>query len=161
MTGSREPGWYACHAKPEVMTWRDHLIARLRDIQPDSVCALDAAAYQLARDTLPDTTVLMPGHPPAQACMLALGIDALTGLDAQQAQHLINHVRLYLSPRLLLVAPETCALNESSFRALGFTLSLNDPAERTRVYHYDLDVYKTVPDWLNSRFWAHPERWKP
>jgi hypothetical protein len=143
------------------MTWRDHLVARLKEIRPNSVCALDAAAYQLARDILPDTLVLMPGDPPAQACMLALGIDALIGLDAQQAQHLINHVRLYLSPRLLLVAQETCALNESSFRALGFTLSLNDPADRTRVYHYDLDVYKTVPDWLNSRFWAHPERWKP
>ena len=161
MTGSREPDWSACHAKPDAMTWHDHLIARLKEIRPDSVCALDAAACQLARDILPDTTVVIPGHSPAQACMLALGIDALNGLDAQQAQHLINHVRLYLSPRLLLVAQETCALDESSFRALGFTLSLNDPADRTRVYHYDLNVYKTVPDWLNSRFWAHPERWKP
>ena len=161
MTGLREPGWSAYHAKPEAMIWRDHLVARLKEIQPDSVYALDAAAHQLALDTLPGIPVVMLEHPPAQTCHLALGIDALIGLDAQHAQHLINQVRLYISPRLLLVAQETCALDESSFRALGFSHSLNDPAGRTHVYHYDLDVYKTVPDWLNTRYWAHPERWEP
>ena len=161
MTGSLEPDWSACHAKPEAMTWRDHLIARLQDIQPDSVCALDAAAYQLALDARPGTQVSMHEQQPAQTCRLALGIDVLNGLDAHRAQHLINQVRLYVAPRLLLVAQEECALDESSFRALGFTLSIHDPAHRTRLYYYDLDVYKTVPDWLNSRFWAHPERWEP
>ena len=30
-----------------------------------------------------------------------------------------------------------------------------------RIHYYDLDTYKTVPDWLNARFWANPERWEP
>ncbi len=161
MTASQAPGWSACHAKPDAMIWRDHLLARVREIRPDSVCALDAAAQQLLRDAVPDTRVSRYGPPPLPACELALGVDALDGLDAQHAQQLINQVRLYVSPRLLLVAHEACALDESLFRALGFSLSLDDPASRTRVYYYDLDTYKSVPDWLNSRFWAHPERWVP
>jgi hypothetical protein len=30
-----------------------------------------------------------------------------------------------------------------------------------RIHYYDLDTYKSVPDWLNNRYWANPERWEP
>lgn len=143
------------------MDWRNHLITRLREIQPDSVCALDAAAYQLALDARPGTAVSMHESHPVQTSQLALGVNALNGLDTQRAQHLINQIRLYVSPRILLVAQPGCALDEAAFRALGFTLSISDSAHRTQVYYYDLDTYKTVPDWLNSRYWAHPESWEP
>ena len=143
------------------MNWRDHLRARLLEIRPESVCALDAAAHQLAAGVLPDTPVHGHGNLPALPCALALGIDALNGLDAQQAQHLISQTRLYVAPRILLAVQAGCALDEEMFRALGFTLSATDPAESIRIHYYDLDTYKTVPDWLNARFWAHPERWEP
>jgi hypothetical protein len=61
----------------------------------------------------------------------------------------------------LLAELSGCALDEDAFRALGFTLSSADTAENMRIYYYDLDTYKTVPDWLNSRHWANPERWEP
>jgi hypothetical protein len=141
--------------------WRDLLQARLRDIQPDSVCTLDAAAHRVAGEALPHTALHLHGTPPSQPCALALGVDALNGLPAPQAQHLISHVRLYTAPRLLIVAQAGCALDEATFRALGFTLCGMDTAENVRIYDYDLDTYKTVPDWLNARFWAHPERWEP
>jgi len=143
------------------MTWRDHLRTRLLEIRPDSVCALDAAAQQLAGDVLPDTPVRTHDPLPDNPCALALGIDALNGLDAQQAQHLISQTRLYVAPRILLVVQSGCVLDEAMFRALGFTLSATDPAADVRIHYYDIDTYKTVPDWLNPRFWAHPERWKP
>lgn len=143
------------------MHWRDHLLARLLDIRPDSVCALDAAAHQLARDVLRDIPVYAPENPPSQPCALALGVDVLNGLDAQQARHLISRVRLYTAPRLLLAAQPGCALDDTTFRALGFTLSTPEPLQGLRLYYYDLDTYKTVPDWLNARFWANPERWEP
>lgn len=144
------------------MNWRDNLQARLLEIQPDSVCALDAAAHELAREVLHDTPLhIADNSPPAQPCALALGVDVLNGLDAQQARHLISRVRLYVAPRLLLAALPGCALDDAAFRALGFTLSTTGPAEGPRIYHYDIETYKTVPDWLNSRFWAHPERWEP
>ena len=98
---------------------------------------------------------------PQQACALALGIDALVGLDAQHTRHLISQTRLYVAPRILLVARPDCPLDETAFRALGFMLSCLDTADDIRVYFYDLDTYKMVPDWLNARYWAHPERWEP
>lgn len=94
-------------------------------------------------------------------CSLAVGIDALDGRDAADAAQWIARVRLYAAPRLLLAASRACPLDDDAFRALGFSLSLTDPAARVRVYEYDLATYKTVPDWLNARFWAHPERWEP
>jgi hypothetical protein len=143
------------------MNWRDQLQTRLQEIRPASVCALDAAAQQLAANVLQDTPVHLQANPPKQTCTLALGLDALNGLDAQQAQHLISQTRLYVAPRILLAVRSGCALDEETFRALGFTLSATDTAAAMRIHYYDLDTYKTVPDWLYARFWAHPERWEP
>jgi len=142
------------------MNWREHLRTRLQDIQPASVHALDESARRLAVEVLPDRLVQVHGAP-QQACALALGIDALAGLDAQRARHLISQTRLYVAPRILLAAQPDCPLDEAAFRALGFTLSGLDTAGEVRVYFYDLDTYKIVPDWLNARYWAHPERWEP
>lgn len=143
------------------MEWRDHLTVHLQEMQPASVCTLDAASHLLAGSALPNA-VLHPHVPlPAVPCAMALGIDALNGLDVREAEQLICRIRIYAAPRLLLTARASCRLDEAAFRALGFTLALTDPAEDVRIYHYDLDTYKTVPDWLNARFWAHPERWEP
>jgi hypothetical protein len=141
--------------------WRDHLQARLLEIQPASLFALDEAARQLARDTLPATPVHGHDNPPDSPCALALGVDFLNALDTQLALHRISQTRLYLAPRMLLVARPGSALDEATFRALGFTLYATDPTDGTRIHDYDLDTYKTVPDWLNARYWAHPERWQP
>ncbi len=46
--------------------------------------------------------------------------------------------------------------------ALGFRHaqhSVHDGMEY-QLYEYRLKNYKQAPDWLNSRFWAHPERFK-
>lgn len=141
------------------MNWRDHLHARLLEIQPASVYALDEAARQMAVDVLPTTPVCRAEHVPDSPCALALGIDVLNGLDAPQALHLLNRTRLYAAPRILLATHGACVLGTDAFRALGFMLSGEDAAAQVRIYSYDIDTYKTVPDWLNARYWAHPERW--
>ncbi len=41
---------------------------------------------------------------------------------------------------------------------LGFQL-LKKYADQTALFYFDLDDYKRVPEWLNSRFWANPKRW--
>lgn len=143
------------------MNWRDHLQARLLEIQPESVCALDERAHQLATHVLPDTPVHRHENLQGRTCTLALGVDVLNGLDAQQAQHLISQTRLYIAPRILLAVQQGGALDEATFRALGFILSATDTTENRCIYGYDLATYKTVPDWLNARYWAHPERWEP
>jgi hypothetical protein len=139
---------------------RDYLQQLLLALQPTSVCALDPAAAQLARALLPTIPVHTHGTADLPPCTLALGIDALNDLDAQQSGQLIHRVRLYSAPHILLVAQAQCALDEAAFRALGFALSMVDPTDQSRIYDYDLANYKTVPDWLNARYWAHPERWE-
>ncbi|MHB1215650.1 MAG: DUF6231 family protein [Thiobacillus sp.] len=143
------------------MYWRDQLQARLLAIRPAGVYALDAAAHQLAREALPNTPVHRPGDSSGQPYALALGIDVLNGLDAEHARHLISQTRLYAAPHILLAAQADCALDADRFIALGFTLSASDTAENVRIHEFDIDTYKTVPDWLNARYWAHPERWEP
>lgn len=143
------------------MNWRDHLRARLLAALPASVCALDEPARHLASSVLQDTPIHMNDEQPDTPCALALGVNALNGLNAQQARHLISQTRLYVAPRILLAVRSDCALDEETFRALGFMLSATDTTESMRIYYYDLDTYKTVPDWLNARHWAHPERWEP
>ena len=142
------------------MAWRDRIRSHLLECQPASVCALDESAYLLAQSVLPATPVFRHDTPPDSPCALALGIDVLADLNAQQAQHLINQTRLYIAPRILLAVPSDYTLDEAAFRALGFMQSATDKTDTVRIFHYDLDTYKTVPDWLNARYWAHPERWK-
>jgi hypothetical protein len=143
------------------MHWRDRLRSHLLEHAPDSVCALDESAYLLAQSALPATPVYRHNTAPDAPCALALGIDILSGMNAQQALHLINQTRLYIAPRILLAVQPECALDEAAFRALGFMQSAPDTTDTVRIFHYDLDTYKIVPDWLHARYWAHPERWTP
>ncbi len=143
------------------MDWRSQLRTRLADLRPASLCVLDDAARALAAASVPAAR-LHPLDPlPDVPCTMALGIDVLDGLDAPTARHLIHRLRLYAAPRLLLAARPGCALDDDAFRALGFVRESVDPADGTRIQSYDLATYKSVPDWLNARFWAHPERWEP
>ena len=144
------------------MNWRDALRTRLIGLQPASVCALDESARLLAGAALPAVPARMRDELPEDVpCALALGIDALSGLDAQGAQHLISQTRLYAAPRILVAAQPGCALDAASFRALGFMQLDTDASENVGLYYFDIETYKTVPDWLNARYWAHPERWEP
>lgn len=143
------------------MNWRDHLRDRLLALRPASVCALDPAAHRFVERVLPGVPCHAPDAQPPVPCELALGIDALDGLDDRSAAALIARIRTYAAPRLLLVASPACTLDADAFRALGFALSQDDTAADIRVHFYDIATYKTVPDWLNARFWANPERWTP
>jgi hypothetical protein len=141
--------------------WRDILQARLLELRPASVVALDEPARRLVESVLSNVPIRMRDALADAPGALALGIDALNGLDVRQAQYLINRTRLYSAPRILLAVPMNCVLDEEMFRALGFMLSTPDRRHDRHIYYYDLDTYKTVPDWLNARHWAHPERWEP
>lgn len=143
------------------MDWRDHLRERLHALQPASLCGLDPAARQFAGTVLPAVPCHAPEALPPASCDLALGIDVLDGLDPTHATRLIARLRTYTAPRLLLAASPACTLDAGAFRALGFALSFENARTGVRIHYYDIATYKTVPDWLNSRFWANPERWEP
>lgn len=54
--------------------------------------------------------------------------------------------------------------SQALFFSLGFSILPGFGKSGLRhshpvIYHYSLHGYKSIPDWLNARFWAHPERW--
>lgn len=143
------------------MDWDAQLAAYVVAMQPDSVYVLDARAHQLISDLLPDVYVATRAQMPDRHCAVAVGIEACAGLSAADAAHLISRTRLYVAPRMVLAEPPDGVLDEQAFRALGFSVRAVDTPNSMNLYDYDLETYKTVPDWLNARYWAHPERWKP
>ena len=69
------------------------------------------------------------------------------------------------SPALLLVehvAAESGQklLTDEQFFAFGFRVveKTTKSGSQQALYAYSLSDYKQAPEWLNARFWAHPER---
>lgn len=143
------------------MNWQDHLLDTLRRLQPPTLCSLDPAADELASQLFAPGQLHRWQGTTATRCELALGIDALNGLHSRQAFELLAKVSTYVAPGLLIVARSGCVLDADAFRALGFIASFHDTVEDVTIYHYDIATYKPVPDWLNAKYWAHPERWEP
>lgn len=72
-------------------------------------------------------------------------------------------------PEQVLIELQHSANDKSAAQAfhldcfsLGFRHALQSAHDGTeyQLYEYRLKNYKQAPDWLNSRFWAHPERFK-
>ena len=144
------------------MNWRDTLADALRGVESEAVCAQDAGGLQVAGELFPEAPLKLCDTPPSNAqVQLALVKEALHGLDATQARTLLARVRDFIAPRIIVIADAHCALTRLDFLALGFETLAVDEAEKVTLYQFDLATYKQVPDWLNARFWANPERWKP
>lgn len=144
------------------MSWRDTLAQALRSVPAGEVCALDTGARELAGALLPGTQLRVCDTTPSDDhAQLALVKDALHALDATQASVLLARVRDFVSPRIIVIADAHCALARLDFLALGYETLGVDEGGQIALYQFDLATYKQVPDWLNARYWAHPERWKP
>lgn len=132
-------------------TWDNALAALLRDATRVAVLDDDAAIW-LAEHA---PQIIVERDRPH--CDLALGISALCGLDAAAARFRLFHARTYLAPSVIVVARADCSLCAADFRALAFEPLATDAT--ATLYQFNLATYKPVPDWLNSRYWAHPENW--
>lgn len=144
------------------MSWRDTLAEALRGVATDTICALDVGALQIAREVLGEHLFqLCDSLPEKTTAQLALVENVLHGLDTTSALTLLARVRDFIAPRIIVIADTHCALARLDFLALGYETLAADEAEKITLYQFDIATYKQVPDWLNARFWAHPERWKP
>lgn len=143
------------------MTWRDTLGQALRSVAPEAICALDAGALQVISDLLEIQGQLCTATAQGIPTQLALVKDALNDLDAAHARTLLARVRNFVSPRIIVIADKRCVLTRLDFLALGYETLGADEVEPIALYLFDMATYKQVPDWLNARYWAHPERWKP
>jgi hypothetical protein len=140
------------------MLIEDRMLAELEQRKPASVLAKDAAALALAQDYLALHT----------DCSLAASNDmaelALAFLDPriekEQAIVLIGLLK-QKAPVVLIAANTDRPMDFNDYLALGMQ-RLSEADEQARsLYLFDLHTYKPAPDWLNAKYWAHPELWKP
>ena len=144
------------------MNWRDTLTQALQSVPAGQICALDVGALQVARALLPEAELKLCDTSSSDSrAQLALVKDALHALDAAYARTLLARVRDLISPRIIVMTDAHCPLARLDFLGLGYETLAADEGEQIALYQFDLATYKQVPDWLNARFWANPERWKP
>lgn len=95
---------------------------------------------------------------------LSLVLDGLESLDKGSAAHLLASLRDLHGGRFALLLNMSAAdmhWQHTDLLALGLRLlqQYSVDTDSYHLYYFDLYDYKTTPDWLNSRFWANPERW--
>lgn len=88
--------------------------------------------------------------------LAVLGPDVVELLARPHAERLVAALRDLHARRLVLVppAPLPAGWDAPACIALGLT-----PEAGGRLWRFDLYDYKETPDWLNPRYWAHPELW--
>ena len=77
-------------------------------------------------------------------------------LDAASLEHCIAKLRDQVSRHTIAIVIEPSEFGAAGFVSLGFDKA--DSPDGLSIYSFSIDTYKPAPDWLNSRFWAHPER---
>jgi hypothetical protein len=131
------------------------------------VCVHD---YQLAHPECQTAAVTELANLPDQHFDTAIVLDCIEYLDKSAARHLIARLRDALAVNLLVAVPLgkggaglPSQWVDGDFLALGMQLhaQLQCDGGTLGVYRFAIYDYKPVPDWLNAKYWAHPERWKP
>jgi hypothetical protein len=64
-------------------------------------------------------------------------------------------------PWLVVLTTSAVDPDFNAFLALGFERIYQSEDGITQLYSHDIATYKPAPDWLNAKYWAHPERWEP
>lgn len=99
----------------------------------------------------------------------AILIGCIEYMDKSAALALIARLRDAQAVNLLVAVPigpgwagNASHWTEQDFLALGMQSyqRLDCDAGVMMLYRYNIYDYKQVPDWLNSKYWAHPERWE-
>ena len=101
-------------------------------------------------------------HPRFDAALLG---EVVERVAEDAAGVVLSRIRDVHCARFLLVVPDegpgAGPRSRRALLALGLEAVGSAAAEDgvVHLYGYDTASYKRTPDWLNSRYWAHPERW--
>ncbi len=138
------------------------LAAFLAAAAPAALLTLGGAATALAARLCPPAcrrSQAAAGETPHGRYDATLLSSDHAALGAAGWTQLLGHLRIRVSPCVWVLAESAHPPGDADYRALGFTCL--PPWREWRCYAYDLHSYKATPDWLNARYWAHPERWEP
>jgi hypothetical protein len=138
------------------MRIEDLILAELKQRQPVRLLAEGAAAQALARDYLSENSGrLIDAREMADLALAFIEAEIERGAALALLGQLKQH-----APALLVAAHENQPLAFNDFLAFGMQ-RLAEAEDGHLLYLFDLHTYKSAPDWLNSKYWAHPELWKP
>ncbi|HKK04441.1 MAG TPA: DUF6231 family protein [Gammaproteobacteria bacterium] len=158
--------------------YRDDIDALLSHLRPRSLLLIGTGGRAIVSDYLADCADcqvevidledLPDGLAPVGRFEFALVSGMLETLDKASAAMVLARLRDLHAERLLLLVPMDERgeyVSAADGWAIGDLLSyglyragayeVNGRA--LHVYTFDLYDYKPTPDWLNSRYWAHPE----
>lgn len=96
----------------------------------------------------------------SQGIALVLIGDSLAALEQTEAIRRLA-VLMRRAPVVLAAARENAPLGFNDYLSLGMQRLYGPDSGQQCVYAFDLHSYKPAPDWLNPKYWAHPERWEP
>jgi len=145
--------------------------------RPASILLLDPNPAGLPAEALSPACQVtrLEGDIPAQLPELGrfdLGVVAntLEYMHRKTAGILVARLRDIHTRRFVVLAPigrvwegQESYWETTDFLGYGMTLMAHYQVDGKplHLYHYAIESYKTTPEWFNSKYWAHPERWKP
>ena len=134
----------------------DLILAELKQRRPARLLAEGMAAQTLAEDYFSKQAgALVAAHEMADLALAFIEAE----LEREIALALLGNLK-QRAPALLIAARENRPLAFNDFLAFGMQ-RLAEADDGHLLYLFDLHTYKPAPDWLNSKYWAHPELWKP
>ncbi|QIB51229.1 MULTISPECIES: DUF6231 family protein [Pseudomonas] len=135
---------------------------RLLSVSPESIpaavafCATHPDCTHFETDRVP-----LPADLAGRRYDLAVVADQLERLDKRQGMELLAGMRNLLVSRMAVLVDmqRTPAWEQNDFFGLAFQRQgyFERDGQTLTLFTYDLASYKSVPDWLNSKYWANPE----
>ena len=112
----------------------------------------------------PEADTETPSSSLEQRYQLAVLIDPASLAVGVTSAQLLAAARDRWAKQVLALIPSHSndLATEREYFAMGFSHRPLPKALQTThtAYGFSISRYKPTPDWLNSRFWANPERWK-
>lgn len=140
----------------------------LKEIQPNSLLLIGDAAELEGVDAVAETQqISAAGSRSALAGLgrfdLVIVLDALNELDKKQGELLLGSLKNLHAKRLLLSQTPCSNWLLQDFLAFAMGELNHYPADADRpeqqLFEYNIYSYKSVPEWLNNKFWANPNMW--
>jgi hypothetical protein len=130
-------------------TWQDFLLSLLQDKQPQRILLRDASLRAWLQNQ--PTAVVAVDTLPADMAWLFWEDQDISPIARLRDR----------CPLLAVIVPSAEDRHFKTFISLGFERRFHSAEQGMSIFVHDIATYKSVPDWLNSKFWANPERWEP
>lgn len=148
-------------------TITDDILLLIHEIQPETLLIISDEGIDGVSDGI-DCTVI-PCSDSLSALQnlgrfdLVLVINALKQLEKSEGEQLLGRLRNVHAKRLLLSHQPCEQWPLNGFFAFAMTelnhYQADDIHPEQQLFEYNIHSYKSVPDWLNNKFWANPNMW--